>query len=71
MGSQGAGANGRMSEDTIPCAFGATKNAELKSVSRPVSIRALSGVCPALCPAFVRGLFEPVSGRLRDGCGRR
>jgi hypothetical protein len=57
-GNQGTGENRRMSQDTIPCAFGATKNAEPESVSRPVCVRALSGICPVWRSGFVRGAFE-------------
>ena len=54
----GRGGKGRMCKDTIPCAFGATKSAEPKSVSRPMNIRALSGVCPVWRSGFVRGTSE-------------
>jgi len=35
-----------------------TKGALPESASRPVSVRASSGVCPASCPASVRGLLN-------------
>lgn len=54
----GRSAKGRMSKDTIPCAFGATKNSTAKkhaaSGEHPGVVRCLSGVALGIRSRVIR-----------------
>ena len=45
-------------QDTIPCGARPQRNPTEKSALCPVSVRAVSGVCPVVVRSGVRGSFD-------------